>query len=190
MVIFKHVGQNVSLELVSVYQTIIGDPNNGLDELEPNRSYLNHFPTWYAQYSHFYLFSCHFRLIKWDNRLAKCYFLVYNFLIFLWHPDTYWHCVLKGGGRSETKIYFWTRLISITVSYMCRNYYMSSGSTLADLALKENASFWNPASSFLADMRREPVLEVCLRLRIPRSRSWLTACHLNCIRDALNYKKE
>ena len=47
MTIFKHVGngQNVSLELVSVYQTIMGDPNNGLDELEQNRSYLNHFPT-------------------------------------------------------------------------------------------------------------------------------------------------
>ena len=42
MVIFKHVGngQNVSLELISVHQTIMGDPNNGLDELEPNQSYL------------------------------------------------------------------------------------------------------------------------------------------------------
>ena len=47
MTIFKHVGngQNVPLELISVHQTITGDPNNGLDELEPNRSYLNHFPT-------------------------------------------------------------------------------------------------------------------------------------------------
>ena len=69
MAIFKHVGnnQNVSQELISVHQTIKGDPNNGHHELEPNRSYLNHFPTWYAQYSHFYLFSCHFRLIKWAN---------------------------------------------------------------------------------------------------------------------------
>ena len=34
IVIFKHVGngQNVSLELISVHQTIMGDPNNGLDE--------------------------------------------------------------------------------------------------------------------------------------------------------------
>ena len=34
MVIFKHVGkgQNVLLELISVLQTIMGDPNNGLDE--------------------------------------------------------------------------------------------------------------------------------------------------------------
>ena len=39
-----------------------GDPNNGLDELEPNRSYFNHIPSWYAQYSHFYLFSCRFCL--------------------------------------------------------------------------------------------------------------------------------
>ena len=27
-----------------MHQTIMGDPNNGLDELEPNRSYLNDFP--------------------------------------------------------------------------------------------------------------------------------------------------
>ena len=32
--------------------------------------------------------------LKW---LAIAYFLVYNFEIFLWHPDTYWHAVLKGG---------------------------------------------------------------------------------------------
>ena len=29
-------GQNLTLELISVHQTIKGDPNNGLDELEPN----------------------------------------------------------------------------------------------------------------------------------------------------------
>ena len=29
----------------SVHQTIKWDPKDGLDELEPNRSYLNHFPT-------------------------------------------------------------------------------------------------------------------------------------------------
>ena len=64
MVIFKHVGygQNVSLELISVHQTIMGDPNDGLDELEPTRSYLNHFPTWYAQYSHFTCFLVIFAL--------------------------------------------------------------------------------------------------------------------------------
>ena len=64
MAIFKHVGngQNVSLELISVDQTIMGDPNNGLDELEPNQSYLNHFPTWYEQYGHFYLFLVIFAL--------------------------------------------------------------------------------------------------------------------------------
>ena len=45
MVIFKHVGngQNVSLELISVHQTIMGDLNNDLDELEPTQSYLNHY---------------------------------------------------------------------------------------------------------------------------------------------------
>ena len=28
---------------ISVHQTIKGDPNNGLDELEPTQSYLNHY---------------------------------------------------------------------------------------------------------------------------------------------------
>ena len=36
-------GQNLRLELISVHQTIKGDPNNGLDELEPTQSYLNHY---------------------------------------------------------------------------------------------------------------------------------------------------
>ena len=46
-------GQNLRLELISVHQTIKGDPNNGLDELEPIRSYLSHFPTWYSKLVHF-----------------------------------------------------------------------------------------------------------------------------------------
>ena len=43
MTIFKHFGngKNLTLELISVHQTILGDPNNGLNELESNRSYLN-----------------------------------------------------------------------------------------------------------------------------------------------------
>ena len=47
LTIFKHFGndQNVSLELISVHQTIKGDPKDGLDKLKPNRSYLNHVPT-------------------------------------------------------------------------------------------------------------------------------------------------
>ena len=53
--IFKHFrnGQNVSLELISVHQTIKGDPNDGLDKLKPNRSYLNHIPTWYSKSNNF-----------------------------------------------------------------------------------------------------------------------------------------
>ena len=30
-----------------------GDPRVGWDELEPNRSYLSHFPTWYSRSDHF-----------------------------------------------------------------------------------------------------------------------------------------
>ena len=54
LVILGHFGndQNVSLELISVHQTIKGDPNDGLDKLKPNRSYLNHILTWYSKLSH------------------------------------------------------------------------------------------------------------------------------------------
>ena len=43
MTIFKHFGngKNLTLELISVHQTIMGDPNNGQNEFESNRSYLN-----------------------------------------------------------------------------------------------------------------------------------------------------
>ena len=53
--IFKHFGngQNVSLELISVDQTIKGDPNGGLDKLKPNRSYSNHILTWYSKSNNF-----------------------------------------------------------------------------------------------------------------------------------------
>ena len=46
LVILGHFGndQNVSLELISVHQTIKGDPNDGLDKLKLNRSYVNHIP--------------------------------------------------------------------------------------------------------------------------------------------------
>ena len=30
-----------------------GDPRDGWDELEPDRSYLSHFPTWYSKSGHF-----------------------------------------------------------------------------------------------------------------------------------------
>ena len=55
LVILGHFGndQNVSLELISVHQTIKGDPNDGLDKLKPNRSYLNHVPTWYSKSNNF-----------------------------------------------------------------------------------------------------------------------------------------
>ena len=63
-------GKNASLELISLHQTIKGDPNDGLDELEPDRSYLNHFPTWCAKCIHSYLFPCRFFLIKWANHIS------------------------------------------------------------------------------------------------------------------------
>ena len=49
-------GKNASLELISLHQTIKGDPNDGLDELEPDRSYLNHIPTLNAKFTCFYPF--------------------------------------------------------------------------------------------------------------------------------------
>ena len=55
LVILGHFGndQNVSLELISVHQTIKGDPNDGLDKLKPNRSYSNHILTWYSKSNNF-----------------------------------------------------------------------------------------------------------------------------------------
>ena len=47
-----------------------GDPRVGWDELEPNRSYLSHFPTWYSKYSK----SGHFPIeipIKNDSMCKK-----------------------------------------------------------------------------------------------------------------------
>ena len=38
--------QNVSLELISVHQTIKGDPNDGLNSLEPTWSYLTKTKFW------------------------------------------------------------------------------------------------------------------------------------------------
>ena len=46
-------GQNLRLELISMHQTIKGGLNNGPDELEPNRSYFNHFPKWNSKLGHF-----------------------------------------------------------------------------------------------------------------------------------------
>ena len=51
MVIFEQIGhfgafrkndQSGSLELISMHQKFKGGPKDGQDELEPNRSYLNH----------------------------------------------------------------------------------------------------------------------------------------------------
>ena len=48
MVIFKHVAKGRQGLPRSK-----GDPRVGWDELEPNRSYLSHFPTWYSKLGHF-----------------------------------------------------------------------------------------------------------------------------------------
>ena len=96
-------GQNASLELISLHQTIKGDPNDGLDELEPDRSYLNHFPTWCAKCIHSYLFPCRFFLIKWANHISVD------------RTDINWDKNLKlflGGGPSQvdtTYISLWAR---------------------------------------------------------------------------------
>ena len=47
LAILGHFGndQNGSLELISMHQTIKGDPNDGLYELKPTQSFLNHIPT-------------------------------------------------------------------------------------------------------------------------------------------------
>ena len=132
--IFKHIGncQNVSVELISVHETIMGDPNNGLDELEPNRSYLNHFPTWYAQYSHLCLFSCSFCLIDiyffWVKPKKVNWLVIYciNFLG-LWQGGRSWWFInddpltrrgkegFKKAGRAPNIRYFVTNSHFVTI---------------------------------------------------------------------------
>ena len=70
--------QNVSLELISVHQTIKGDPNDGLDKLKPNRSYLNHIPIWYSKLNNFTIeispnshWMTKHQICKWRSRLNK-----------------------------------------------------------------------------------------------------------------------
>ena len=48
MVIFKHVAKDRQ-----GFPRSKGDPRDGWDELEPNRSYLSHFTTWYSKSGHF-----------------------------------------------------------------------------------------------------------------------------------------
>ena len=47
------IGKLVIFEMILVHQTINGDPNDGQDESEPSRSYLNHIPTWYKKMGKF-----------------------------------------------------------------------------------------------------------------------------------------
>ena len=63
--------QNVSLELISVHQTIKGDPNDGLDKLKPNRSYLNHVLMWYSKSINLPLKFCLIPIKRQKFKFAK-----------------------------------------------------------------------------------------------------------------------
>ena len=55
---FSSILEMTKISHLNWFQCIKGDPNNGRDELEPNRSYLNHISTWYAKLSNFYMYFC------------------------------------------------------------------------------------------------------------------------------------
>ena len=64
-----------------------GDPRDGWDELEPNRSYLSHFPTWYSKSGHFPI-EIPIKNKKWPLGLS------YGCIIVLWPYFTITHAVL------------------------------------------------------------------------------------------------
>ena len=89
LVIFKHVAKDRQ-----GFPRSKGDPRDGWDELQPDRSYLNHFSTWYSKSGHFPIeipINSHLKR-KW---LVSYCLWVYNFFGGLWPYPTYKHGLPK-----------------------------------------------------------------------------------------------
>ena len=69
-----------------------GDPRVGWDELEPNRSYLSHFPTWYSKSGHFPI-EIPIKNEKWPPTPSYGSIIL---KIVLWAHFTITHAVLRG----------------------------------------------------------------------------------------------
>ena len=69
-----------------------GNPMVGWDELEPNRSYLSHFPTWYSKSGHFPI-EIPIKNEKWPPTPSYGSIIL---KIVLWAYFTSSHAVLKG----------------------------------------------------------------------------------------------
>ena len=84
-----------------------GDPRDGWDELEPNRSYLSHFTTWYSKSGHFPIENP----IKNENWPLTPSYRSIILKIVLWAHFTNSHAVLRGSSNFFEKSVFWDRLM-------------------------------------------------------------------------------
>ena len=78
-----------------------GDPRVGWDELEPNRSYLSHFPTRYSKSGHFPIEIP----IKNENLSLNAILLSITLKIFLWPPLTQRHGWLRERSSIQKNVY-------------------------------------------------------------------------------------
>ena len=81
-----------------------GDPRDGWDELEPNRSYLSHFTTWYSKSGHFAIENP----IKNENWPLTPSYGSIILKIVLWAHFTNSHAVLRGSSDILKNPYFGT----------------------------------------------------------------------------------
>ena len=81
-----------------------GDPRDGWDELEPNRSYLSHFTTWYSKSGHFPIEIP----IKNENWPLTPSYGSIILKIVLWAHFTNSHAVLRGSSDILKNPYFGT----------------------------------------------------------------------------------
>ena len=81
-----------------------GDPRDGRDELEPNRSYLSHFTTWYSKSGHFPIENP----IKNENWPLTPSYGSIILKIVLWAHFTNSHAVLRGSSDILKNPYFGT----------------------------------------------------------------------------------
>ena len=98
------------------------DPRVGWDELEPNRSYLSHFPTWYSKLGHFPI-EIPIKNEKWPPTPSYGSIIL---KIVLWAYFTSSHAVLKGLRDKTTKPNFGTGYFALP-DFIHQSYYIIAG---------------------------------------------------------------
>ena len=119
-----------------------GDPRDGWDELEPNRSYLSHFTTWYSKSGHFPIENP----IKNENWPLTPSYGSIILKIVLWAHFTNSHAVLRGSSDILKNPYFGTGYFTclnvlhkalvgpIIIMGQCPEKYISSSNVYAKMA--------------------------------------------------------